>query len=103
MHTIKRRLQVKDIIGYLDMGDHVTIEQLDVFLKGTPREDDSEEIYDGSVMDIPWYMMDYYLANTADCGALTSYTKPVEKKLNGTPALYIMVVEDEDRLDERYN
>ena len=59
-------MQVKDIITVLDSLNNIKIIQMDSF----DNEIAEDEIFYGSVMDVPWYIIDYYLDNDHDGEAL---------------------------------
>jgi len=85
-------MKLKDIIRYLNGIDYIQITQTDAFLKGSPNENEAEEIFCGHVMDIPWYLLDYYLENSLDGEAIGVFIK------DGQPYFEIVVCEDFDRL-----
>lgn len=58
-------LKVKDIIKLLSITDDIIIWQEDVYID----EHEEEQIFFGSVMDIPWYILDYYIAEPDENGA----------------------------------
>lgn len=60
-------MQVKDIITVLDSLNKIKIIQMDAF----NNEIAEDEIFYGSVMDVPWYIIDYYLDNDGDGEALS--------------------------------
>ena len=89
-------MKLKKIIKYLNSLDTVQIWQGDTMLalgKGDP--DNWEMVYEGSVMDIPWYLLDFYLTNTTDAEAIGSgnYTPEEEKKGS---YLCILLCEDKE-------
>ena len=88
-------MKLGDIIKYLEMLSYVEIWQDDVFLETSEREDKSELIYSGTVMDIPWYIMDYYLHNTSDYEAIGTGIYRAENSSHDQPMLSISVVEKE--------
>lgn len=53
-----KRLKLKHIIKYLDPLDDIIIWQEDVWID----EHQEEKIFEGSVMDIPWILLNYYIA-----------------------------------------
>ena len=85
-------MKLKDVIGYLNGLDRVVVTQTDAYLAGTPSENDVEEVYRGSIMDIPWYLLDYYLDNSLDGEAIGVFM------LDGDPYLEIALCEEFDRL-----
>lgn len=50
-------MKLGDIIKYLDMLSNVIIWQTDVHID----KQEDEKIFEGSIMDIPWVYLDYYL------------------------------------------
>ena len=81
--------KLKDIIEYLDSLQSVKIIQMNVSLVS----DEAECIYNGSVLNVPWYMVDYYLANDSNGEAISACIDD-----NNQPYFEIYVVEDLDRL-----
>ena len=89
---MEKPMQLKDIIRYLDCTDSVIIWQDDVYVD----EYKPEQIFEGSIMDIPWYILDFYLSNTKDgeaisarnwgekynnkCGFIISVREPLEEE-----------------------
>lgn len=79
-------MQVKDIIRNLDSLSQIKIIQMDAF----NNEIAEEGIFYGSVLDVPWYIMDYYLDNDEDGEALS-----VGIDTEGETAYFLLyVVED---------
>lgn len=74
---MKKNLKLKHLIKYLEPIDHISIWQEDVYIDDSKNP---EEIFKGFVMDIPWYLLDYYLAKGE--GAISSKTIEIER-LNG--------------------
>lgn len=92
-------LQVKDIIKRFSMIADVTIFQGDVYRNFNPTNPDHwEEIFTGSIMNIPWYIMDFYFVNTADGEAIDVY---INEK--GNPAFSFSVVEEWESIDRIQN
>lgn len=87
---------LSDIIDYLDALTHVQIWQSDVNLPTSEHADEVEMVYEGSVLDIPWYLTRYYLANSYDAEAIGVGTNTTD----GRPCLSICLVEDINRLEE---
>lgn len=85
-------MKLKDIIGYLNSLDHVQITHVDAYLEGSPNENVADEVYCGSVMDIPWYLLDYYLENSLDGEAIGVFIK------DGQAWFEIVVCEEFHRL-----
>lgn len=85
-------MRLRDIIGYLNGLDHIQITQVDAYLEGTPNENDVEEVYSGTVLDIPWYLLDYYLENSPDGEAIGVFVK------DGMAWFEIVVCEEYRRL-----
>ena len=56
---MKTKVQLRNMIRLLDAMSEVVIWQCDVYKDG-PEYCEPELIYEGTVMDIPWYIMDYY-------------------------------------------
>lgn len=56
-------LKVKDIIRLMSKLDSIIIWQEDVYVDGEP-----EQIFYGSVIDIPWYILDFYIAEPNEEG-----------------------------------
>ena len=50
-------MKVKDIIEYFDALTYIRINQMDAFIDQTKEE----EIYCGSVLNMPWYILNYCL------------------------------------------
>ena len=55
-----------DIIKYFDMTGACKIYQTDVYI----NKDEIELIFEGSIMDIPWYLMNFILDNEGDGEAI---------------------------------
>lgn len=55
----KKSVRFGDIVHLFDMTDACTIWQEDV-------KDKPEIIYEGSIMEIPWYILDFYLTPDKD-------------------------------------
>ena len=53
-------MKLGDIIKYLDISANVVLWQEDVY---TGREDNSEKVFEGAIMDIPWIYLDFTLVN----------------------------------------
>ena len=66
---MKTKMQLKNIIRFLYALDHVKIYQEDVYISGPCGK--PEEIFEGSIIDIPWYIMDFYLYNDSESEAIT--------------------------------
>ena len=65
-------LQLKDIIKYLDWSNDVVIHQGDTCINPEVQDEPWEEIFEGDVMSIPWYLLNYYLTNDKDSEAISS-------------------------------
>ena len=65
------KIQLKNIIRYLDAMSEVVIWQCDVY-KGGPQENDPEKIFEGTIFEIPWYMTDFYLYNDENSEAISA-------------------------------
>ena len=61
--------KLKDVIDYLDMPNHCRVWVSDFFVDSN----DEEKVFEGAVMDIPWYLLNYYLDNSGEAGAIASY------------------------------
>lgn len=83
---------LNDIIDYLDVLEQVQIWQIDVNLPTSKKADEAEVVYEGSVLDIPWYLTRYYLANSYDAEAIGTCIN------NGKKCLSIYLAEDLDRI-----
>ena len=86
---VERGKKLKDVIEYMDSLQNIKIVQLDVSLV----TDEPECIYDGSVFDVPWYMVDYYLANDNNGEAINVCVNEENQ-----PYFEVYVVEDLGRL-----
>ena len=58
----KKSVRFGDIVHLFDMTDDCTIWQEDVYIS----KDKPEIIYEGSIMEIPWYILDFYLTPDKD-------------------------------------
>jgi len=58
---MKKPMKLKKIIKYFDGLSNVIIWLEDEY---NDEEEPEEPIYEGLVMDIPWYILDFYLSNT---------------------------------------
>jgi len=59
-------MKLKDIIEYIDWACDVQISQTDMYIESSPHYGESEEIYAGSVMDVPWWITNMYLDKDED-------------------------------------
>lgn len=80
---MKKRLKLKHIIKYLDPTDSVIIWQEDVYID----EHQEEKIFEGSVMDIPWILLNYYIAEGE--GSISGRIWEYEPKLKSGLILYV--------------
>lgn len=87
---VKRFYRLRDVIECLDSMMYVIIYQLDTYLS----KEEEEEVFRGYILDVPWYMVDYYIANDANGEGIS-----IGKDEDGKPCFCIYVVEDRDRLD----
>ena len=55
-------MQVKNIIRNLCCLNDIRVTQLDAYI----NSEEEEEIYYGPVLDMPWYILDYYLVDPED-------------------------------------
>ena len=54
-------MKLMDIIKYFDYLCDVQIIQMDSYLETSPNYGEEDEIYTGTVWDIPWWITDMYL------------------------------------------
>lgn len=97
-----KKLQVKDIIPFLNQLDHVKVYQGDVYTNPDEAEDPWENIFTGSVMDMPWYILNFYLCNTIDGEAIGIETNENDANPNHRVALSVSVVENKESLEKCY-
>ena len=86
---------LNDIIDYLDVLEEVQIWQIDINLPTSEKADEAEMVYEGSVLDIPWYLTRYYLVNSYDAEAIGTCIND-----DGKRCLSICLAEDLDRITE---
>ena len=86
---MKKPMKLKNIIKYLDVISNVIIWQEDVYTD----KNEAEVIYEGSVLDIPWYILDMYLSNSPDGEAISA--RNYGDKDNPTKAGFIISVVEE--------
>lgn len=51
-------MKVKKLLKHIDFLEHITIIQTDAYVD---KNHEPDEIFTGNVMDVPWYIGDYYL------------------------------------------
>lgn len=78
-------MKLGEIIRYLDTAAKVVLYQNDFYIG---REDNSEKVFEGSIMDIPWIYLDFTLVNDTYCQAIDI----VELK-SDMPAFCILIKE----------
>lgn len=80
-------MKLGDIIKYLDTSAKVILQQTDVY---TNREDNSEKVFEGSIMNIPWIYLDFTLDND-------DYEQAIDiiELDGGRSAFYILIKEGE--------
>lgn len=81
-------MKLGEIIRYLDTSAKVILQQTDVY---TSREDNSEKVFEGSIMDIPWIYLDFTLVNDDYYQAID-----IIELDGGRSAFYILIKEGED-------
>lgn len=60
-------MKLGEIIRYLDTAATAVLYQDDFYIG---REDNSEKVFEGSIMDIPWIYLDFTLVNGDYCQAI---------------------------------
>lgn len=60
-------MKLKEIIKYLEKTTPVVLWQTDVYIG---REDNSEIVFEGAIMDIPWIYLDFFLVNDTEGKAI---------------------------------
>lgn len=56
-------MKLGEIIKYLEKTASVVLWQTDVYIG---REDNSEIVFEGAIMDIPWIYLDFFLVNDTE-------------------------------------
>ena len=92
MSAVKGK-KLRDIIEYMDAISDIVIMQTDAYLLSSPDANKEEEIYSGSVLDVPWYITDFYLANDSN-GEAIGVTFNEDKR----PSFIVYVAEDLERI-----
>lgn len=83
-----KNLKLKDILPYLDKIDTVILCEYGVKLSDYW---DYDEVFEGSVMDIPWIYMEDYLINSSEGEAIA-----VRKRDDDKAVMYISIAETRD-------
>ena len=73
-------MKLKNIIHQFDMLTDCIIYQGDTKIHYKDPDNEWEEVYKGTIMDIPWYFLNFYLTPTS-YGAVSCY---YEKETNKT-------------------
>lgn len=92
MSAVKGK-KLRDIIEYMDAISDIIIMQTDAYLLSSPDANKEEEIYSGSVLHVPWYITDFYLANDSN-GEAIGVTFNEDKQ----PSFIVYVAEDLERI-----
>ena len=76
-------MKLRDIINQIDYLCEVKILQTDAYLETSEHYGEEEEIYFGSALNIPWWIVDMYL-DGEDCISVIDNTMIIYVKENGT-------------------
>lgn len=60
-------MKLGEIIKYLEKTTPIVLWQTDVYIG---REDNSEIVFEGAIMDIPWIYLDFFLVNDTEGEAI---------------------------------
>jgi hypothetical protein len=92
---MSKKLQLKDILPYLELTANVTLYQKDLYSTKSPVfEDEDYEIFKGYIMDIPWIYLNFYLCEPDAEGEAINLCALEEDKTK--LSFYIFVQEKED-------
>ena len=64
-------MKLRDIIKQIDYLCKVKILQTDAYLETSEHYGEEEEIYTGSALDVPWWIVDMYLDNSDSEGSIS--------------------------------
>ena len=59
-------MKLRDIIGQIDYLCNVEILQTDAYLETSEHYGEAEELFTGTALDVPWWIVDMYL-DGEDC------------------------------------
>lgn len=92
---MNKKLQLKDILPYLEITANVVLYQKDLYTTDSPVfEDEDYEVFEGYVMDIPWIYLDFYLCEADAEGEAISLFR--EQKDDKTKlGFYILIQQKE--------
>ena len=60
----KKYIKLKDVIKFFNFTSAVEIFQIDTSIEY--KKDDGEIVFTGHILDIPWYLLDYYLVKDSE-------------------------------------
>lgn len=64
-------MKLIDIIKYFDFMSNIKVVQTDAYREGSEHYGEEEELYNGDVWNIPWWVVDMYLDNDdSGCGSI---------------------------------
>ncbi len=64
-------MQLRDIINQIYFLCKVKILQTDAYLENSEHYGEEEEIYTGTALDVPWWIVDMYLDNGDSEGSIS--------------------------------
>lgn len=82
-------MKLGEIIRYLEKTTYVVLWQTNVYIG---KEDNSEMVFEGAIMDIPWFYLDFFLDNDIEGEAIDAQ----HFEENGKIGFVISIKEGED-------
>ncbi len=64
-------MKLRDIINQINYLCNVKILQTDTYLETSEHYGEEEEIYVGSALDVPWFIVDMYLDDSDNEGSIS--------------------------------